>query len=504
MNHQSSIINHQSSIVLPLVCALWAFGSIGRGAELDLKTIFREGIPVSPFANVVYGYVNAMLDHGRDAYGPQKSGLFLSALDRKTLAPLTTCPPAPAGVPSVGCAGPRGGPLVGANPQTDQNLLRLLYFLKGLSGEDRYAQAADAELRWFLKNTPSPQTGLLPWGAHLSWNVMTDEVACGTEQPLHEFCRPWMLWERCFELAPDESRRFALALWNRHVVDQKTGALSRSALFDGGTSRPAADCPRQAGFFIRTWAEAYAHTKDEAFLKMIDVVLRRYEGKRDQAGRLPGVDPGSTSACDLLSLAIDCDGAARKVPEPLRTRLTTSATRLDESLCSLPHDLKGKQGFALRLDPAAAGPDVAYTSLWDAGRDRPTTAAVGMMCVSRYENTGRVAYRTFIVAAADAYLDSLPGAQTDAWPLSFGQAISLELAAFRATAQKAYYARAFKLGEFAVQGFFAGSPLPRASLKSDHYESVTGADTLALALAELHLQVLHITAVRTPANTIDH
>jgi len=128
---------------------------------------------------------------------------------------------------------------------------------------------------------------------------------------------------------------------------------------------------------------------------------------------------------------------------------------------------------------------------------------VGMMCVSRYENTGKVAYRTLIVAAADAYLDSLPGAQTDAWPLTFGQAISLELAAFRITARQEYHTRAFKLGEIAVEQFFAGSPLPRASLKSDHYESVTGADALALALAELHLSVLHITAVRTPPNTVD-
>ena len=486
-----------------MVCALWAFGSIGRGAELDLKAIFREGIPVSPFANVVYGYVNAMLEHGRDTYGPRKSGLFLSALDRKTLSPLKACPPAPAGVPSESRAGPRGGPLVGANPQMDQNLLRLLYFLTGLSGENRYAEAADDQLRWFLKNAQSPKTGLLPWGEHLSWNVMIDEVACGTQRPLHEFSRPWMLWERCFELAPEESRRFALALWDRHVVDQKTGALSSRADLDGVSAQPAADCPRQAGFFLRTWAEAYAHTRDEAFLKAIGVVLGRYEGKQGGAERLPGVNSDSTNACDLLSLAIDCDGAARKVPEPLRTRLTQYAARIDEAFCLLPHDLKGKQGFTLCLDPAAAGPDVAYTSLWDAGRGRPTTAAVGMMCVSRYENTGRVAYRTLIVAAADAYLDSLPGDQTDAWPLTSGQAISLELAAFRATAQEAYYARAFKLGETAVQGFFTGSPLPRASLKSDHYESVTGADALALALAELHLSVLHITAVRTPPNAID-
>jgi len=40
-------------------------------------------------------------------------------------------------------------------------------------------------------------------------------------------------------------------------------------------------------------------------------------------------------------------------------------------------------------------------------------------------------------------------------------------------------------------------------MKTDHYESITGADTLAMSLAELHLASQHITAVRAPDNTID-
>ena len=99
--------------------------------------------------------------------------------------------------------------------------------------------------------------------------------------------------------------------------------------------------------------------------------------------------------------------------------------------------------------------------------------------------------------------DSLPGDGTDAWPGTFGHAITLELAAFRVTAREKYYRRAFRLGEIAVERFFGQSPLPRASLETDHYESTTGADTLVLALTELHLTARHITAVRAPANTID-
>ena len=125
------------------------------------------------------------------------------------------------------------------------------------------------------------------------------------------------------------------------------------------------------------------------------------------------------------------------------------------------------------------------------------------MCVSRYENTGNISYRGLLQAAADAYLKSLPADDDDAWPGTFGQAISLELAAWRSTASQIYFDRARELGNLGLEKFFDKNALPRASLKTDHYESITGADTLALALAELHLQVLHITAVRCPPNTID-
>lgn len=145
----------------------------------------------------------------------------------------------------------------------------------------------------------------------------------------------------------------------------------------------------------------------------------------------------------------------------------------------------------------------APTSLWKARRDTRTTAQVGMMCVSRYDNTGNVGYRKLLFAAADAYLDSLPADDEDAWPATFGHAISLEIAAWRHSAEWKYMERARKLGDIGVEKFWGTNALPRASFKTDHYESITGADTLALALLELHLQILHITAVRCPANTMD-
>ena len=501
----------------------------GYGQELDLKAIFKEGLPSSPFITVVYRYADTMLERGRDTYGPQKSGLFLSALDRKTLSPLNIRPPAPTGIRETDRPGAKNEPLVGANPQLDENFLRLLYFLSSLSSEIRYAQAANDELNWFLKNTQSQDTGLLPWGEHLCWIVTTDSIASGLDKQMHEFSRPWMLWDKCFELAPHESKRFALGLWNNQITDHNTGAFDRHAGFAQASSQEGMDFARHAGFYIRTWAESYNYTKDETFLKAIDVLISRYERKRHHktglielksgpyfarrsglvvanAAKTGGLrEGGSPNAAPILSLslAIDCDGAARKMPQPLRSRLIAFAAREDEIFCSLPHRLEDKNGFLTSLDLTTGKPQDSYTSLWDAKYGGFTTAAVAMMCVSRYENTGKVKYRDFIVSSADIYKNSLPGDQVDAWPMTFGHAISLELAAFRITARDEYYKRAFELGKIAVERFFGDCPLPRASLKTDHYESITGADTLAIALAELHLNILHITAVRAPTNTID-
>src|SRR5689334_16961808 len=78
-------------------------------------------VPKSPYLPAVYRYADTMLKHGRDAVGPQKTGLLLSALDRTTLLP------------------PESRPL--SDPRHDQNVLRVLYTLSELSGKPVYRDA---------------------------------------------------------------------------------------------------------------------------------------------------------------------------------------------------------------------------------------------------------------------------------------------------------------------------------------------------------------------------
>src|SRR5207247_9039849 len=121
--------------------------------------------------------------------------------------PLTNLPAAAQGIRAEERAGRPAGPLVGTNPQHDENLLRLLYTLSELSGKPNYSAAADAELKWSLEKPNTTKTDLLPWGRGMYWDALREAIAVSeSKRGTHEFFRPWMLWDRCFEVAPDASR----------------------------------------------------------------------------------------------------------------------------------------------------------------------------------------------------------------------------------------------------------------------------------------------------------
>jgi hypothetical protein len=59
------------------------------------------------------------------------------------------------------------------------DLYLLLYQLSTVTGQSRYAAAADAALAFFLASTRAPQSGLLPWGAYAQWDFVRDTWARG-------------------------------------------------------------------------------------------------------------------------------------------------------------------------------------------------------------------------------------------------------------------------------------------------------------------------------------
>ncbi|MBI2925532.1 MAG: hypothetical protein HYY24_07495 [Verrucomicrobia bacterium] len=436
--------------------------------------------PSTDFLAVGRGYADTMIERGRDTYGPAKSGLLLSALDRTTLAPLKVRPAPPAGIRRGDRPGRAWVEMNGANPMLDQNLLRVFYTLTEITGDPRYAKVADEELTWFFNHTMSPQTSLLPWGEHLSWDVLLDLPISGGDEMMHEFARPWMLWDRCFTLVPEASRRFALGLWEHQIANHQTGGYDRHAPYFAHGPVDGKDFPRHGAFYIGTWCYAWKHTKDETFLRAIEAILVRFERKRVQrdGSRVATLGP------------LDLELAATLVPDPLATRLRDFAAREDELILA---DLRKQFAHATNVAPSPK---------WQTGYSAGTLASTAMFCLARYEQTQRPEYRDALIKVADEYLHSEPEEDVDVWPLSFAHAISAQVAAHRYTKRSDYRARARTLARMAVEIFWQDNPLPRASKQTGHYETITGADSLALALLEVHA-LTHGLTNRIPSNTID-
>ncbi len=459
-------------------------------ALLFLGVVFgaeADGIPSTNFLPIVQRYADTMLARGRDVYGPQKTGLLLSALDRTTLAPLKVRPAPPAGIRRGDRPGRAWVEMNGANPMLDENLLRVLYALTELTGDTRYATAADEELSWFFNNTMSPRTSLLPWGEHLCWDVVLDVPISGGDENMHEFARPWLLWDRCFALVPEPSQKFALGLWEHQIANHQTGGFDRHAPYFEHGPADGKDFPRHAGFYIATWACAWKHTTNAVFLQAIETLLGRFERKRVQkdGSIITTIGP------------IDCASAAALVPAALAGRLRAFAAQEDELL--LPELRRQLKAHA---EVAKASGFSATSALWRSAYGTSTLANQAMLCLARYEQSTNANYRDLVVALADAYLSTRPPEDVDAWPMTFAHAISAEVASWRFTQRPVYLEQARRFGQVAVNIFWQDNALPRASMKTGHYETITGADSLALALLELHCAVSGLTH-RIPSNTID-
>lgn len=416
-----------------------------------------------PRLNLVRRYADTLIEHGRDHYGPVQSPLFASALDRGTLSLPARVPPAPEGI--------RDGDrvLTGANPMHDENFFRVLYVLSKLTGKPRYAQQADEALRFFFTHCQNPETWLMAWGEHLGWDFQTEDVVAGRDT--HEFYRPWALWDKSWALAPDACRRFALGLWENQIHDHITGNFSRHASYHKRRAGRDHEFPRHAGFYIATWAEAYARTKDTNFLHAIEVLVNSFERRRHADGSFPSASahPDVVWWTSDLSWAVDVGSASAKLPDPLAGKLRDGARRTD----------------AAYLRYAAAGLSTTPAQMWAIGYGATSTAAEAMICHERWLQTRNEAYRRLVLDAARAYLSCDPPTDHVLYPGVFGDAISLLVTAAEMTGDAPYLARADAFAQIAVRLFWSDGPLPRAATHRDHYEAITRADTLALALLRL-------------------
>jgi hypothetical protein len=180
--------------------------------------------------------------------------------------------------------------------------------------------------------------------------------------------------------------------------------------------------------------------------------------------------------------AICCWEGADYMPEELAWKMRQSALRTDRAFFKLGHDLKaGGKGFILNahVDTLEPNPRGGYTSGWG-------LAGSVNVCYCRYEQVRLGEYRQFVLDAAKLYLEEEPAIEHALHPGALGHVIYLMLDAYELTGDKKYLERADYYGRRSLELFFDEiSALPKATSKHDHYEAVTGGDTLMMSLLKL-------------------
>lgn len=455
-------------------------------------------LPSDRYLQLVRKSADALLENGRDTMGQQQSAMILSVLDRRTGRPLAELPKAPAGIRNTDRTGPYG-----SNASVQMDLYRVLMELSRLTGDEKYASAGRDGIVDCLKITQHPTTGLLAWGEHLFWNCQTDtyEKSAAMNRPIHEPKRDLLYFDLWYAAAPDQTIKYARGLWDHQIFDQKTGNFSRHAQYDVHRPEKGMDFPKEGSFFIDIWARAYEKTRDPVFTQAIRVLAKRYLDRTTSNDLIEWDSSGIPDRANfcvplwMMSMALECHEAIPRVDEETARLLRELETRSDRGFLSIKHEPAGKGFVAWAATdsgvPRPRNGTNGYARPWSMRYGIHMNAMFALLANTRQEQlkTGPVAdaYRKLILQSADAYaVTPADSDKNDVWAGEYGIAIFTEIAAYRLTNDRKYLDAAQVIADEAVATLWGDGVLPRASAKTDHYEAMTYADTLMLALLALH------------------
>jgi hypothetical protein len=209
-----------------------------RLAAVAIALLWTMSLCAAPPKAASAGYLPLLRSHydrviagGVDAYGKDKSGLWLASVDiHQGGQPEKKDPAVKRAYRQIHA--PRG-----SNLYWDQPYVVVAYNLSRLSGDPRYKQAADRYLQAFLSRCVARKNGLFLWGNHLYYDVFTDDIVAFSGG--HYEARPLpCAWDMFWAMAPKETERCIRSMAIQHVKDAKTG------LFDRHASIAAVDPPK--------------------------------------------------------------------------------------------------------------------------------------------------------------------------------------------------------------------------------------------------------------------
>jgi pectate lyase len=162
------------------------------------------------YFDAVRTFADNVLKHGRDAYGPKHTPLFVDGLDVHTHEPARW---------------KRDGKVwVLSNMASQQNLFRVLDGLTSLTTDTKYRQAAVKAIEYAFANLRSPN-GLLHWGGHVAYDAQADALCM--EQYNHELKCNYPYYELMWKVNPRATKQFLETFWSAHILNWSNLEMNR-------------------------------------------------------------------------------------------------------------------------------------------------------------------------------------------------------------------------------------------------------------------------------------
>lgn len=170
------------------------------------------------FIEPVRTFADAVLEHGRDVYGPRHTPLFVDGLN------VTTREPAKWKL--------NGQEWILSNLASQQNLLRTLDGLTRLTGDPKYHAAAVEVVRYAFEHLRSPN-GLLYWGGHCAYDAATEQLVGELHggKLEHELKRHYPYFELLWEVDPKAATKYVEAFWGAHILSWSNLEMNRHGSF---------------------------------------------------------------------------------------------------------------------------------------------------------------------------------------------------------------------------------------------------------------------------------
>lgn len=473
------------------------------------------------YLNRVKKFVDTMIKYGTDHYGTETSPLFAAMLNLETMElpikrmPLDILekantanglpyelnieylseygmPPLPIGVR------PTDRSPMGCNLEHDIMLIKTMCELSKITGDLRYEEHVDKYLRFFLENCISPVTGLPASGEHICWDFI-HEQAFGN---IHECYRMNALWDKLYSINPFKAEIIADAKWTSQINNKKIGNYSRHASFHNHHTQDNAAYPRHAGFYIWDYANAYAQTRDPKYIKRIEVLIESRTGIKPETYSVL-INPGEFVLADGLdpTLRLLLWDAAGLVPE--RTEIWREIVKqLDNKMMEKEIENLPSADDAVsptntnnndRIQLVKGGKRTISQNLpviWRASYGSSGISGEGLLYLTRYYQTLDENYLNMAITIAKRYVESgIPIVKNDLCPGMCGQVISLCISLSQEpkvanNEQKSLLDFALKVADMSDH-LFSKNGLFRADGTVNHYEAITGADSLCWSFLQL-------------------